>query len=157
MEEGYKEIILIGINIGDYGKDLEGDIVFEDLLESLTKIDGITRIRLGSIYPDRITDRFISVMKNPKIMPHLHISLQSCDDDVLKAMRRKYGVELIKERLQKLKSEVENIEYTADVIVGFPGETEKMYENTKEAIKEIGFSSLHVFPYSERKNSGSYF
>ena len=157
VEEGYKEIILIGINIGDYGKDLEGDIVFEDLLESLTKIDGITRIRLGSIYPDRITDRFISVMKNPKIMPHLHISLQSCDDDVLRAMRRKYGVELIKERLQKLKSEVENIEYTADVIVGFPGETEKMYENTKEAIKEIGFSSLHVFPYSERKNSSSYF
>ena len=153
VEEGYKEIILIGINIGDYGKDLEGDIVFEDLLESLTKIDGITRIRLGSIYPDRITDRFISVMKNPKIMPHLHISLQSCDDDVLKAMRRKYGVELIKERLQKLKSEVENIEYTADVIVGFPGETEKMYENTKEAIKEIGFSSLHVFPYSEREKT----
>ena len=153
VEEGYKEIILIGINIGDYGKDLEGDIVFEDLLESLTKIDGITRIRLGSIYPDRITDRFISVMKNPKIMPHLHISLQSCDDDVLRAMRRKYGVELIKERLQKLKLEVENIEYTADVIVGFPGETEKMYENTKEAIKEIGFSSLHVFPYSEREKT----
>ena len=152
-EEGYKEIILIGINIGDYGKDLEGNIVFEDLLEELSKIEKITRIRIGSIYPDRINDRFIEVMKNKKIMPHLHISLQSCDDTVLKAMRRNYGVDLIKERLGKLKNAIEDIQYTADVIVGFPGETKEMYENTKKVVKEIGFSALHVFPYSEREKT----
>lgn len=152
-EEGYKEIILIGINIGDYGKDLEGDIIFEDLLEELSNIEKITRIRIGSIYPDRIDDRFIEVMKNKKIMPHLHISLQSCDDTVLKAMRRNYGVSLIKERLEKLRREVNDIQYTADIIVGFPGETNEMYENTKKVVQEIGFSSLHVFPYSEREKT----
>lgn len=152
-EEGYKEIILIGINIGDYGKDLEENIIFEDLLEELSKIEKITRIRIGSIYPDRIDDRFIEIMKNRKIMPHLHISLQSCDDTVLKAMRRNYGVSLIRERLEKLRKEVSNIQYTADVIVGFPGETKEMYENTKKVVQEIGFSSLHVFPYSEREKT----
>lgn len=153
-EEGYKEIILIGINLGDYGKDLKEDVDFEDLLEALVKIKGIERIRIGSVYPDRITDRFIEIMKNnKKMMPHLHISLQSCDDEILKKMKRNYGSNLIKERLTKLKENIKYMEYTADVIVGFPGETDKMYQNTKEIIEEIGFSSLHVFPYSERENT----
>ena len=153
-EEGYKEIILIGINLGDYGKDLKGSVDFEDLLEELIKIEKIKRIRIGSVYPDRITNRFIEIMKNnKKLVPHLHISLQSCDDFILTRMKRNYGVSLIQERLLKLKKEVENIEYTADVIVGFPGETNKMYENTKETIKKIGFSGVHVFPYSEREKT----
>jgi len=153
-EEGYKEIILIGINLGDYGKDLKEDVDFEDLLEALVEIKGIERIRIGSVYPDRITDRFIEIMKNnKKMMPHLHISLQSCDDEILKKMKRNYGSNLIKERLTKLKENIKYMEYTADVIVGFPGETNKMYQNTKEIIEEIGFSSLHVFPYSERENT----
>lgn len=153
-EEGYKEIILIGINLGDYGKDLEKNVDFEDLLEALVEIKGIERIRIGSVYPDRITDRFIEIMKNnKKMMPHLHISLQSCDDEILKKMKRNYGSDLIRERLTKLKENIEYMEYTADVIVGFPGETNEMYQNTKKIIKEIGFSSLHVFPYSERENT----
>lgn len=153
-EEGYKEIILIGINLGDYGKDLKEDVDFEDLLEALVEINGIERIRIGSVYPDRITDRFIEIMRNnKKMMPHLHISLQSCDDEILKKMKRNYGSNLIKERLTKLKENIKYMEYTADVIVGFPGETNKMYQNTKEIIEEIGFSSLHVFPYSERENT----
>lgn len=151
--EGYKEIILIGINIGDYGKDLDETRTFEELLEEIVKIDGITRIRIGSIYPDRISDKFIEVMKNKKIMPHLHISLQSCDDEILKLMRRNYGTSLIKERLKKLRESIPEIEYTADVIVGFPGETKERYENTKKVIEEIKFSDLHVFPYSERENT----
>lgn len=151
--EGYKEIILIGINIGDYGKDLDIPRTFEELLEEIVKIEGITRIRIGSIYPDRISDRFIEVMKNKKIMPHLHISLQSCDDEILRLMRRNYGTTLIKERLKKLRDNIPEIEYTADVIVGFPGETKERYENTKKVIEEIKFSDLHVFPYSERENT----
>lgn len=152
--EGFKEIILIGINLGAYGEDFEEKITFEDLLEAVVKVEGITRIRIGSMYPDKINERFINIMKNnKKIMPHLHISLQSCNDEVLKGMRRKYGTELIVDRLSALRENVENIEYTADVIVGFPGETEEMYESSKNLIKEIGFSTLHVFPYSERENT----
>ena len=148
------EIILIGINLGAYGEDFEEKISFEDLLEEIVKVEGITRIRIGSMYLDKISDRFINIMKeNKKIMPHLHISLQSCSDEVLKGMRRKYGTDLIVERLSKLRENVENIEYTADVIVGFPGETEKMYEDSKKLIQKIGFSTLHVFPYSERENT----
>lgn len=153
-EEGFKEIILIGINIGAYGEDLEEKITFEDLLEEITKVDGITRIRIGSIYPDKINDRFIDIMKNNnKMMPHLHISLQSCNDEVLKGMKRNYGTDLICEKLFLLRKNVKNLEYTADVIVGFPGETEKMYNESKKIIKDIGFSTLHVFPYSERENT----
>lgn len=152
--EGFKEIILIGINLGAYGEDFENKITFEDLLEAVVKVEGITRIRIGSMYPDKINDRFINIMKNnKKIMPHLHISLQSCNDEVLKVMRRKYGTELIVDRLSVLRENVENIEYTADVIVGFPGETDKMYESSKNLIQKIGFSTLHVFPYSERENT----
>ena len=122
-------------------------------MEAVVKVEGITRIRIGSMYPDKINERFINIMKNnKKIMPHLHISLQSCNDEVLKGMR-KYGTELIVDRLSALRENVENIEYTADVIVGFPGETKEMYESSKNLIKEIGFSTLHVFPYSERENT----
>lgn len=154
VKEGFKEIILIGINLGAYGEDFEEKKTFEDLLEAVVKVEGITRIRIGSMYPDKINERFINIMKNnKKIMPHLHISLQSCNDEVLKGMRRKYGTELIKERLSLLRENVPNIEYTADVIVGFPGETEEMYESSKALIKELGFSTLHVFPYSERENT----
>lgn len=154
VKEGFKEIILIGINLGAYGEDFEEKKTFEDLLEAVVKVEGITRIRIGSMYPDKINERFINIMKNnKKIMPHLHISLQSCNDEVLKGMRRKYGTELIKEKLSLLRENVPNIEYTADVIVGFPGETEEMYESSKALIKELGFSTLHVFPYSERENT----
>ena len=153
-KEGFKEIILIGINLGAYGEDFQEKKTFEDLLEEIVKVDGITRIRIGSIYPDKINDRFIKIMKeNKKLMPHLHISLQSCNDEVLKGMRRKYGTELIVDRLTALRENVENMEYSADVIVGFPGETEQMYESSKQLIKELEFATLHVFPYSERENT----
>jgi len=152
--EGYKEIILIGINMGVYGEDLDEGKNFEDLLELVTAIDGVERVRLGSIYPDKINDRFIDIMaNNSKMMPHLHISLQSCDDEVLKLMKRKYGTDLIKDRLLGLKTKVKDLEFTADVIVGFPQEKEENFENTYDLIKEIGFSNLHIFPYSDRENT----
>ena len=107
------------------------------------------------MYPDKISDRFIEIMRenSNKLMPHLHISLQSCDNTVLERMRRNYGAELIQERLLKLRENVENMEYTADVIVGFPGETDEMFNNTYEVIKSIGFSDLHVFQYSDREKT----
>jgi threonylcarbamoyladenosine tRNA methylthiotransferase MtaB len=152
--EGYKEIILIGINMGVYGEDLDEGKNFEDLLELVTHIDGVERLRLGSIYPDKINDRFIEIMAtNSKMMPHLHISLQSCDDEILKLMKRKYGTALLKEKLLKLKEKVKDLEFTADIIIGFPQEKEENFENTYNLIKEIGFSNLHIFPYSDRENT----
>ena len=152
-QEGFKEIILIGINLGAYGEDLENGGNFEDLLRDILKIVGIERVRIGSVYPDKISDEFIEMFSNPKLMPHLHISLQSCDDSVLKRMKRKYGSSLIEERLTKLRKAVPNMEYTADVIVGFPGETQEMFENSYKLIDKIGFSGLHIFQYSDRENT----
>lgn len=152
-QEGFKEIILIGINLGAYGEDLENGGNFEDLLKDILKIEGIERIRIGSVYPDKISDEFIEMFSNPKLMPHLHISLQSCDDTVLKRMRRKYGSSLIEERLTKLRKAVPNMEYTADVIVGFPGESQEMFQNSYNLIDKIGFSGLHIFQYSDRENT----
>lgn len=152
-QEGFKEIILIGINLGAYGEDLENGGNFEDLLKDILKIEGIERVRIGSVYPDKISDEFIEMFSNPKLMPHLHISLQSCDNTVLKRMRRKYGSSLIEERLTKLRKAVPNMEYTADVIVGFPGESQEMFQNSYNLIDKIGFSGLHIFQYSDRENT----
>lgn len=153
VEEGFKEIILIGINLGAYGEDLNEGENFESLLKSILDINKLERIRIGSVYPDKISNEFMDMFENKKLMPHLHISLQSCDDDVLKGMRRKYGSSLIEERLMKLKEKVVDMEYTADVIVGFPGETEKMFQNSYNLIKKIGFSGIHIFQYSDRENT----
>lgn len=152
-QEGFKEIILIGINLGAYGEDLENGGNFEELLKDILKIEGIERVRIGSVYPDKISDEFIEMFANSKLMPHLHISLQSCDDTVLKRMRRKYGSSLIEERLTKLRKAVPNMEYTADVIVGFPGESQEMFQNSYNLIDKIGFSGLHIFQYSDRENT----
>ena len=153
VKKKYHEIVLIGINLGVYGEDLSDKITFEDLLERIFQIEGIERVRIGSVYPDKITDRFISMFNNPKLMPHLHISLQSCDDTILHMMKRNYDSKLIEERLLKVKKKISNIEFTGDIIVGFPGETDQMFENTYNVIKKIGFSGLHIFPYSDRENT----
>lgn len=154
VSEGFKEFIAIGINLGAYGEDLEGGKDLEALTSEMLAIPGVERVRIGSMYPDKISDSFINLMKtNKKLVPHLHISLQSCDDTVLTRMRRNYGADLIVERLTKLRDSVENVEYTADVIVGFPGETDEMFENTYNIIKSIGFSDLHVFQYSDREKT----
>ncbi|MGL4969398.1 MAG: tRNA (N(6)-L-threonylcarbamoyladenosine(37)-C(2))-methylthiotransferase MtaB, partial [Fusobacteriaceae bacterium] len=104
--EGFKEIILIGINIGAYGEDFEEKTSFEELVEKVIKIEGVERIRFGSVYPDKISDRFIELFKSPKVLPHVHISLQSGDDTILSLMKRKYGTGLMKERLEKLRNSV---------------------------------------------------
>lgn len=152
-EEGFKEIILIGINIGAYGEDFNSPKTFEDLVNTLVNINLVERIRFGSIYPDKMSDEFINLFKNPKVMPHIHVSLQSGDDTVLNMMRRKYGATLIKERMEKIKKEIPKMEFSADVIVGFPGETEDMHKNTYNLIESIGFQDLHVFQYSDRENT----
>ncbi len=153
-KDGFKEIILIGINLGAYGEDLEEGFTLEDVLENCCKVEGIERIRLGSIYPDKINDRFIELLKTEsKLMPHLHISLQAGDDEILKLMKRKYKRAEVIEVLTKLKKEVPNIEFTGDVIVGFPHEKENNFINTYKLIEEIVFSDLHIFQYSDREKT----
>lgn len=154
VEDGFKEVILIGINLSDYGKDFKDEnINFETLVSEILKIQNLERVRIGSVYPDKISDEFISLFHNKKLVPHLHISLQSCDDYILKRMHRHYGASLIEERLLKLKNEIPNMEYTADVIVGFPGESHEMFMNTYNIIEKISFSNLHIFPYSDREGT----
>ena len=153
VDDGFKEVILIGIDLSAYGEDFEEKDSFDNLLEEILKIDGLKRVRIGSVYPDKITDKFVKLFENKNLMPHLHISLQSCDDTVLKNMRRNYGSELIRKSLLKLKNVVSDMEFTADVIVGFPKEDETMFKNTYNVIDEIEFSGLHIFPYSDREGT----
>ncbi|MGL4393207.1 MAG: tRNA (N(6)-L-threonylcarbamoyladenosine(37)-C(2))-methylthiotransferase MtaB [Fusobacteriaceae bacterium] len=153
IEEGFREFILIGINIGAYGEDFQEKVSFENLVKKICELNGVERIRFGSVYPDKISDEFVNLFQNKKVVPHIHVSLQSCDDTVLSMMRRKYGASLIREKLFLLREKVENIEFSADVIVGFPGETEKMFMNTYDLIKELEFCHLHVFQYSDRENT----
>lgn len=150
VEAGYKEIVLTGIHTGGYGEDMK-DYSLAKLLLDLEKVDGLKRIRISSIEASQITDEVIAVIdQSEKVVNHLHVPLQSGSNSVLKRMRRKYTTEIFFERVEKLKKALPGLAVTSDVIVGFPGETEEEYQETYDFIREVGFSELHVFPYSKR-------
>ncbi|MDG5786537.1 tRNA (N(6)-L-threonylcarbamoyladenosine(37)-C(2))-methylthiotransferase MtaB [Evansella sp. AB-P1] len=150
VEAGYKEIVLTGIHTGGYGEDMK-DYSLSHLLLDLEKVEGLKRIRISSIEASQITDEVIRVIdQSEKIVNHLHVPLQSGSNSVLKRMRRKYSTEFFFERIEKLKIALPGLAVTSDVIVGFPGETEDEFEETYEFIRKVGFSELHVFPYSKR-------
>jgi threonylcarbamoyladenosine tRNA methylthiotransferase MtaB len=150
VEAGYKEIVLTGIHTAGYGEDLE-NYNFAALLRDLAKVNGIERLRISSIEASQITDEVIDVlMSSSKFCRHLHVPLQAGDDTVLKRMRRKYTVAEYAERIARIKERWPEVAITTDVIVGFPGETEEMFENGYRFMKEMGFSEMHVFPYSKR-------
>ena len=149
--QGIKEIVLTGIHIASYGKDFEEDYKLIDLLEDLNKIDGIKRIRLGSLEPTIVTDEFVQrLSKLEKICNHFHLSLQSGCDATLKRMNRKYTTLEFKEVVKRLRDNFKDVNLTTDIIVGFPGETEEEFEHTYEFLKEIKFYKMHVFKYSKR-------
>ncbi|RKL68666.1 tRNA (N(6)-L-threonylcarbamoyladenosine(37)-C(2))-methylthiotransferase MtaB [Salipaludibacillus neizhouensis] len=150
VEAGYKEIVLTGIHTGGYGEDMK-NYSLSNLLADLEKITGLKRIRISSIEASQITDAVIDVIdKSKKIVRHLHVPLQSGSDTVLKRMRRKYEISFYRERVDLLKKALPGLAVTSDVIVGFPGETEEEFQETYDFIREIGYSELHVFPYSMR-------
>lgn len=150
VQAGYKEIVLTGIHTGGYGEDLK-DYTFANLLEELEGVEGLKRIRISSIEASQITDEIIQVIdRSEKIVRHLHIPLQSGSDSVLKRMRRKYSTEFYLERVNQLKKALPGLAVTSDVIVGFPGETDEEFQETYDFIKKVGYSELHVFPYSKR-------
>lgn len=147
---GYKEIVLTGIHTGGYGEDLE-NYSLADLLRDLDKIEGLERIRISSIEASQITDDVIDVLKSSdKLCRHLHIPLQAGDDEVLKRMRRKYTVQEYADKIAKINEAMPDVAITTDVIVGFPGETEEMFNNGLRFIEQMNFSEMHVFPYSKR-------
>ena len=148
VNNGYKEIVLTGIHTGNYGVDL--GIKFSTLLEEILNIKGLKRLRISSIEITELDDKFFYLLKNPILCNHLHIPLQSGSDNVLKLMNRKYNKEEFKSIINKIKKIRRDISITTDVIVGFPNETEEDFEECLDFIKEIGFSKIHVFPYSKR-------
>ncbi len=146
---GYKEVVLVGINLCFYGVDLGLRLI--DALEAVEKIDGIERIRLGSLEPEVISDEDIYRMaKLRKLCPHFHLSLQSGCDKTLKAMNRHYDSTQYYNLVEKLRSAFENPSFTTDIMVGFPNETDEDFAQSVAFVEKIGFAKVHVFPYSQR-------
>ncbi len=152
VSQGFKEIVLTGVNIGEY-EQASGEKL-HDLVAQVLAVDGLERFRLSSVEPNTITDELLEVLKSsPKVLDHFHIPLQSGDDEILKAMRRKYTVADYKKVIGKIMAAFPNAGIGADVIVGFPGETKEQFDNTFNLLKELPMTHFHVFPYSKRKNT----
>ena len=157
-KSGIKEIVLTGVNIGDYGKGEFGqkkhENTFLELINELDKLKNISRIRISSIEPNLLSNEIIHFVANSrKFVPHFHIPLQSGSNDILKLMSRRYKIELYKERIMYIKSLMPNACIGADVIVGFPGETDELFMETYKFIHSLDIAYLHVFSYSERDNT----
>ena len=158
VEQGVQEIVLTGVNIGDFGITPEGKRVagFIDLLHALEQVDGISRIRISSIEPNLCSDDIINqVAISEKVVPHLHMPLQSGSDVMLSAMRRRYRTALYRDRVAKIKKLMPHCCIGVDVIVGFPGEGEAEFRQTVDFLEELDISYLHVFTYSERANTSA--
>ena len=153
-KEGIKEVVITGIHIASYGKDFKQEYRLIDLLEEMNEIEGIERIRLGSIEPLLITEEFVSRLeKLSKICHQFHLSLQSGCDETLKRMNRRYTTEEFKDITKLLRKTFEDAILTTDIIVGFPGESEEEFEKTYAFLEEIKFYKMHVFKYSPRKGT----
>lgn len=153
-KNGIKEVVITGIHVASYGKDFKEDFKLIDLLEEINKIEGIERIRLGSLEPTLITQEFIDRLKKlGKICHHFHLSLQSGCNETLQRMNRKYTTEEFKKSVDLLKKAYSDIKLTTDIIVGFPEETEEEFNATYEFLKQINFYKMHIFKYSPRKGT----
>lgn len=153
-KSGIKEIVITGIHISSYGKDLTPKLTLIDLLEKIHDIKGIERIRLGSLEPLIVTEEFVERLKKlSKVCNHFHLSLQSGCDETLKRMNRRYTTEEFRKIVSILRNNIPEVALTTDIIVGFPGETEEEFDATYKFLKEIAFSKMHVFKYSPRKGT----
>lgn len=149
---GYQEVVLTGIHTGNYGYDKDYD--FANLLSEVVKIKGLKRLRISSIEITELNDRVLSIIKdNDVIVDHLHIPMQAGSDEILKLMNRKYDLDYYFKKIEQIRKIRPMISITTDVIVGFPGEDEKLFEKTIETCKKIGFAKIHVFPFSLRNGT----
>ena len=153
-QNGIKEVVITGIHVASYGKDFKNGFGLIDLLEKIQSIEGIERIRLGSIEPLWMTDEVIERLSQiPKICHQFHLSLQSGCNETLKRMNRRYSTEQFEEIVKRIREKFEDAIFTTDIIVGFPGETDEEFEHTYEFLKQINFYKMHIFKYSARKGT----
>ncbi len=153
-KNGYIEIVLTGIHIGSYGKELEDGTKLIDVIEAVCRIDGIKRVRLGSVEPIVINEEFVDrIAKLPNLCPQFHLSLQSGCTETLRRMKRRYTAEDYKASVKLLREKIKDVSITTDLMVGFPGETEEEFCESYEFCKSIGFMQMHVFKYSIRKGT----
>ena len=156
VEQGTKEVLLLGQCVNSYGSDLDEDITFEKLLDKISKINGLERIRFTSPHPKHITDEFIDlVCSNPKICRHVHLPLQAGSNRILQLMNRKYTKEHYLEIIEKIRRKVPDMAFTTDIIVGFPTETESDFLETVGVVEKVGFVNSYSFVYSPRPNTKS--
>lgn len=149
VAHGHQEIVLAGIHLGRYGLDIDTNLV--SLLKELIKLDGLKRIRISSIEINEVDDTLIALIRDEvKIANHLHIPIQSGCDTILQAMRRPYTLTYFKQRIAYIRSQIQNISISTDIILGFPNESEEHFQETLQTLHEIKFSFMHVFPYSKR-------
>lgn len=154
---GYKEVVLIGIHLGCYGKELlkEGrHVTLYDAVQAALSVEGVRRLRLGSLESVEVEPRLLELMaREPRLCKHLHLPLQSGCDKVLRAMHRPYDTARFAQLLQDIRRQVPDVAITTDVIVGFPGETEEDFQTTLDFARQCGFAKMHIFPYSKRKGT----
>ena len=157
VEAGYKEVVLIGIHLGCYGKELakEGKhITLYDAVQAVLSVEGMCRVRLGSLESVEVEPRLLELMANePRLCKHLHLPLQSGCDKILQAMHRPYDTARFTQLLQQIRAQVPDVAVTTDIIVGFPGETEEDFATTLAFAEKCGFAKMHIFPYSKRKGT----
>jgi threonylcarbamoyladenosine tRNA methylthiotransferase MtaB len=154
--QDYKEIVLTGIHLGAYGQDLQPPTNLPDMITRIIEQAGNTRIRLSSIEPREITDELLQLFnKKDNLCPHLHIPLQSGDDNILNLMKRDYDADFYRQLIEKITATVKDVAIGVDVMVGFPSEGEKEFNNTLHLLKELPIAYLHVFPYSERPQTSA--
>lgn len=154
VREGYLEVVITGIDLMTYGKGLSGDITIVDLVEQILEKTNLPRLRISSIEPSDITDRLISIASTEqRLCPHFHLSIQSCNNEVLKNMKRRYGVGSIKNTFDTISQKLPNAFIGVDMISGFSGETEQAQKETYNILSNNPWSELHVFPYSEREGT----
>jgi threonylcarbamoyladenosine tRNA methylthiotransferase MtaB len=149
IAQGHRELVVTGVNLGLY-RDPEAGARLPEVLGGLAELDGVARVRLSSIEVNHLTPRLCEVLAHPRVCPHLHVPLQSGDDGVLKAMRRRYDVATYARRVARARERVPGLNLTGDVIVGFPAEDGAAFARTLATVEELAFSRLHVFPYSPR-------
>lgn len=157
VEAGYKEVVLIGIHLGCYGKELakEGKhITLYDAVQAVLSVEGMCRVRLGSLESVEVEPRLLELMANePRLCKHLHLPLQSGCDKILQAMHRPYDTARFTQLLQQIRAQVPDVAITTDIIVGFPGETEEDFQTTLQFAEKCSFAKMHIFPYSKRKGT----
>jgi threonylcarbamoyladenosine tRNA methylthiotransferase MtaB len=150
VDSGYREVVLTGEDLGQYGTDLGGETSVSGLVEDILEKTAVERLRLSSLEVNEIDSRLLGLFENPRLMPHLHIPLQSGDDETLKLMNRAYDTASFRETVKRVHERIPEIALGTDIIAGFPSETERAFESTMALAEELPFTYMHIFPYSRR-------